>query len=98
MSVGSNPEQGVHALQAVRLVKGELNVKTVVAVSNVSFGLPNRCLLNRTYLSMLLEAGLDAIIMDPTNTDMVETVFASRVLLGIDNYCAEYIKYWRKSR
>lgn len=98
MSIGSSPEQGVQALEAVRRLKDELDVKTVAAVSNVSFGLPNRCLLNRTYLSMLLEAGLDAIIMDPTNTAMMETVYASRALLGIDNYCAEYIKYWRKLR
>ncbi|MFO7773267.1 MAG: dihydropteroate synthase [Dehalococcoidia bacterium] len=98
MSVGTSPEQGAQALEAVRRVKNELGVKTVAAVSNVSFGLPNRRLLNRTYLSMLLEAGLDAAIMNPTDTAMMETIYASRALLGIDKYCGEYIKYWRKLR
>lgn len=98
MSVGSSPEQGVQVLEAVRRVKNELGVKTLAAVSNISFGLPNRRLLNRTYLSMLLEAGLDAAIMDPTDIDMVDTIYASYALLGTDKYCVEYMKYQRRPR
>jgi len=98
MSVGSSPEQGAQALEAVRRVKNELCVKTLAAVSNVSFGLPNQHLLNRTYLSMLLEAGLDAVIMNPTDSDMMDTIYASHALLGTDKYCVEYIKRQRKLR
>lgn len=92
MSVGSGIEQGTQALQGVRRVKEELGVKTFAAVSNVSFGLPNRHLLNRTFLAMLIEAGLDGAIMDPTDSGMMNTVYASRTLLGRDNYCMQYIK------
>jgi 5-methyltetrahydrofolate--homocysteine methyltransferase len=98
MSVGSSIEQGTQALQGVRRVNEELGVKTFAAVSNVSFGLPNRQLLNRTFLAMLIEAGLDGAIMDPTDSGMMNTVYASRALLGRDNYCMQYIKQQKRRR
>ena len=67
----------------------------LVAVSNVSFGLPNRRLLNRTYLSMLVEAGLDAAILDPTDDSIADTLCAAWALLGRDDYCMRYIKHHR---
>ena len=87
MSVGSGIEQGTQALQGVRRVKEELGVKTFTAVSNVSLGLPNRHPINRTFLAMLIEAGLDGAIIDSTNSDMMNTIYASHALLGRDNYC-----------
>jgi len=98
MSVGSGPKQGTQVLHAVRRAKQELGVKTFAAVSNISFGLPNRRLLNRTFLAMLIEAGLDGAIMDPTDRGMMNTVYASRVLLGRDNYCMQYIKQQKSRR
>jgi len=98
MSVGSSPEQGVHVLNAVQRAKQELGVKTFAAVSNISFGLPNRHLLNRTFLAMLIEAGLDGAIVDPTDRGMMDTVYASRALLGRDNYCMQYIKQQKRKR
>jgi 5-methyltetrahydrofolate--homocysteine methyltransferase len=98
MSVGSGPEQGTQVLQAIRRTKRELGVKTFTAVSNVSFGLPNRRLLNRTFLAMLVEAGLDGAIMDPTDKRMMDAIYASRALLGLDNYCMQYIKNQKAKR
>lgn len=98
MSVGSGPEQGTQVLEAVRRTKRELGVKTLTAVSNVSFGLPNRRLLNRTFLAMLVEAGLDGAIMDPTDKAMMAAVYASRALVGLDNYCLQYIKNQKAKR
>lgn len=95
MSVASSPEQGRMLLESVRRVKSELSVNTLVAVSNVSFGLPNRRLLNRTFLSLLIEAGLDAAILDPTDPGISETICAARALLGSNEYCMEYIKHHR---
>ncbi|MFC2082572.1 dihydropteroate synthase [Candidatus Bipolaricaulota bacterium] len=95
MSVASTPEQGRELLSAVRRVKHELGVKTLAAVSNVSFGLPNRRLLNRTFLSLLIEAGLDAAILDPTDPGIMDSLYASLALLGADEYCMEYIKRHR---
>jgi 5-methyltetrahydrofolate--homocysteine methyltransferase len=96
MSVGSSPEQGREVLTAIRRIKQELDVKTFTAVSNVSFGLPNRRLLNRTFLAMLVKTGLDGTIMDPTDEGMMEVVYASRALAGFDDYCLQYIKNQRK--
>ena len=98
MSVGSGPEQGKQVIEAVRRAKSELGVKTMLAVSNISFGLPNRRLLNRTFLAMLIEAGLDGAIMDPTDKRMMDTIYTSRALLGLDNYCMQYIKSQKTKR
>jgi len=97
MSVGSNPDQGLAALAATRRIK-ELGVRTCAAVSNVSFGLPRRKLLNRTYLAMLAASGVDAVILDPTDQGMMETLLAAEALTGKDKYCMEYIRYQRKSK
>ncbi|MBC7099552.1 dihydropteroate synthase [Candidatus Bipolaricaulota bacterium] len=96
MSVGSNPEQGPAALTAARLIREELGVRTCGAVSNVSFGLPNRKLLNRTYLAMLVAAGVDAVILDPTDPGMRETLLSAEALTGKDRYCMGYLRYHRK--
>ena len=98
MSVGSSPEQGREVLAATRQIKEELGVRTFTAVSNVSFGLPNRRLLNRTFLAMLMEAGLDGVIMDPTDKRIMDTLCAARALLGADNYCLQYIKRHKRQR
>jgi len=98
MSVGSGQEQGTQVLQAVRRAKQELDVKTFAAGSNVSFGLPNRRLLNRTFLAMLVEAGLDGALIDPTDRRIMNAIYASRALLGRDNYCMQYIKQQKRRR
>lgn len=98
MSVAISPEQGRELLEAVRRVKSEIPVKMLAAVSNVSFGLPNRRLLNRTFLAMLIEAGLDGAILDPTDPGISETICAARALLGSDEYCMGYIRHHRASK
>jgi len=95
MSVASSPEQGQEVLASIRRVVEELSIKPLVAVSNVSFGLPNRRLLNRVFLSMLIEAGLAGAILDPTDEGIAETICAARALLGTDEYCMDYIKHHR---
>ena len=92
MSVGSSAEQGKEVLDGLRLIKSELAVKAFAAASNVSFGLPNRHLLNRTFMAMLIEAGLDGAIMDPTDKRMMQAICASRALTGRDRFCMQYIK------
>lgn len=78
-------------LKAVRLVKEELGVKTILGVSNVSFGLPQRPIINKTMLAMALIQGLDAPIMNPGDTGMMEAISAYRVLMGKDLDSKEYI-------
>ncbi|WP_054739765.1 homocysteine S-methyltransferase family protein [Cellulosilyticum ruminicola] len=79
-------------LKAVRLVKEELGVKTVLGVSNVSFGLPNRPIINKTMLTAALMQGLDAPIMNPGDTGMMEAIAAFRVLMGKDVNSKNYIE------
>jgi len=95
MSVASSPEQGREVLEAIRRVRSELSVKPLVAVSNVSFGLPDRRLLNRTFLAMLIEAGLAGAILDPADPGIEETICAARALLGDDEFCMDYIRSHR---
>ncbi len=95
MSIASSAVQGREVLGAIRRVVEELSVKPLVAVSNISFGLPDRRLLNRTYLPMLVSAGLAGAILDPTDVGIAEAICAARALLGRDEYCMDYIKHYR---
>ncbi len=79
-------------LKAVTLVKERLGVKTVLGVSNISFGLPSRELINSTFLSCALYAGLDLPIINPNITAMSGAVFAFRLLSGADKNSEEFIE------
>lgn len=78
-------------IRAVELVKSKLGVKTTLGVSNVSFGLPQRELLNRTFLAAALTAGLDAPILNPLSRDMMATINAFNVLWNKDEASKKYI-------
>ena len=79
-------------IKAVSLVKEKLGVKTTLEVSNVSYGLPVRGILNRTFLAMALTAGLDAPIINPMEEDMINTVKAFNVLWNLDKNGENYIR------
>jgi 5-methyltetrahydrofolate--homocysteine methyltransferase len=91
MTVSAQQDQAVETLRAVRMVKEELGLKTVLGVSNVSFGLPARPVINRTMLAMALMQGLDAPIMNPGDEGMREAVDAFRVLMGKDRQAEAFI-------
>ena len=81
----------LETLRALTLVKEKLGVKTVLGVSNISFGLPARELINSTFLSMALKCGLDLPIINPNITAMSGAVFAYRLLANIDSDSREFI-------
>lgn len=90
----SAQQEGVkETLKAVKIVKEKLGVKTTLGVSNVSFGLPERPILNRTFLSMALYQGLNLPIIDPNDEEMMAAVKAAAVLNNIDQGAAKYIEY-----
>ena len=66
------------------------------AVSNISFNLPVRKLLNQAFLVLAMKAGMDSAVMDPTNRDMMGMMFATEAMLGLDEYCMEYISAYRE--
>ncbi len=80
--------------EALRLVKA-LGVKTALGVSNVSFGLPNRPLLNKTFLTMAMTCGLDMPIMNPLDSEMTGAVKAFKVLNASDKGSADYIETYK---
>lgn len=92
LTASAQQEQVRETLEAVRLVKSELNLKTSLGISNVSFGLPGRELLNATFLAAALGAGLDAAILNPLSPRYREVLDAYRVLSGEDRRAAHYIE------
>ena len=79
-------------LKAVRMVKEKLGLKTALGVSNISFGLPMRIIINRTFLAMAMECGLDMPIINPNDEDMMSAVFAYNVLKNVDENAVRYIE------
>lgn len=88
-SAGQNA--AAQTLKSLQLIKQELGVVTILGISNISFGLPNRPLLNRTFLAAALGAGLDVPIIDPLDSEMIKTVDAFNVLSGYDKNAKQYI-------
>jgi len=98
MTIGTNQEQGRAVIDSTREVKkryGSKGVKTSVGLSNVSFGLPKRTLLNQAFLAMLLEAGLDMAVIDPRDEGMMDILRASEAILGADQNCLKYMRHVR---
>ncbi|WP_346934714.1 homocysteine S-methyltransferase family protein [Clostridium sp.] len=93
LTAAAQQEDVKETLKALSLVKEKLNVKTVLGVSNISFGLPNRDILNRTFLAASLFAGLDLPIINPLNKEMMNTIAASKVLWNEDKGAKEYLKH-----
>jgi 5-methyltetrahydrofolate--homocysteine methyltransferase len=91
LTASAQQKEVQETVKAVRLVKEKLGVKTILGVSNVSYGLPARGILNRTFLAMALAAGLDAPIMNPMDEDMMATVKAFNVLWDYDQDSREFI-------
>ena len=98
-SVATDGSGGATALEAVRRLKAEFpEAHVTCGLSNISFGLPQRNVLNRTFLPMLLSAGLDSAIIDPTEPHMTGAVLAAEALLGRDEFCMNYIKAGRAGK
>lgn len=92
LTVSTEQKAVYETLNAVREVKHRLGMHTVLGVSNISFGLPTRELINSTFLSMALECGLDLPIINPNITAMSGAVFAYRVLAAHDENAAAFIE------
>lgn len=97
LTASAEQDGAAETLGALSRVKKELGLKTVLGVSNISFGLPNRELLNRTFLTMALNSGLDLPIINPNIPSIIGAVHAYRVLAGIDRNSGEYINIYADS-
>lgn len=97
LTVSAEQEACAETLNALHRVKTELGCKTCLGVSNISFGLPERELVNSTFLTMALEEGLDLPIMNPNVEAMTGAVRAYRVLRGIDKNSSEFISIYNNA-
>ena len=91
LTASAQQEDVLATLDALRACKEELGVRTVLGVSNISFGLPCRPYLNTAFLTMAMYAGLDLAIMNPASEEMMGAVYAYGVLSGRDKQSGRYI-------
>jgi 5-methyltetrahydrofolate--homocysteine methyltransferase len=96
MTISTNVQSANTAVATMRGVKAEFpEVHMTQGLSNVSFGLPARSLVNRTYLTLAVEAGLDCAILDPLDRELRATLLATELLLGKDRHCLAYTRAFR---
>jgi len=95
--VGTDTNSVSATLDSIEIIMKQFNgVHTICGLTNVSHGLPERKLINRTLLAEAIARGLDAAILDPTDKQLVGVMRAALMLMGKDEYCVEYIKAFRK--
>jgi 5-methyltetrahydrofolate--homocysteine methyltransferase len=94
LTVSAEQKRAMETLQALRLVRDQLGLATVLGVSNISFGLPSRPVLSATFFAMALEAGLQAAIINPKEQRMMDALHAAKVLLGQDLRAEQYISHY----
>ena len=94
--IGVDATSGALFLDSVKKIKREMpHVKTIAGLSNVSFGMPQRRLLNRTFLALAMARGLDAAICDPLDNEIQGTIHAAAALLGQDASLKSYLRFSR---
>ncbi len=92
-------ESGAVTLEAMRRVKSAFpEVKLCVGLSNLSYSLPARNLINRVFLAFSIEAGLDAALMDPNDNALMQELVAAEMVLGRDPYCRRYTTAYRQKK
>jgi cobalamin-dependent methionine synthase I len=92
----TNPGQSKHLLDAIKHTKMTYPESHIaLGLSNISFGIPCRSNFNKAFLSMLVMAGCDGAILDPTEEDLMLTLYSARSVLGLDEYCMDYIMKMR---
>ena len=97
MAVSADPSAARITLEALKMISSELGANTVLGVSNVSFGLPNRDILNGVFFASALECGLSAAIMNPYSAEMMKTYYSFRALHSFDENCLDYIYFASKT-
>lgn len=86
-------KNGMAAMESVRTIKSELEgVHTTGGLSNISYGLPERKIINRTFLAMMIANGFDSAIMDPLDKSIMALTTTADMIVGSDNYCMKFIK------
>ena len=96
LTVSAEPDAAVITLEAIDLVREKLGVNQALGHSNVSYGLPDRDVINRVALGMVIRAGVNAPIVDAA--EVKQSILAADLLMGRDQYAMNYIKYYRQHK
>lgn len=97
--VSTKATSALDTLEAIERIMHEFTgVHTICGLTNVSYGLPSRKLVNRTFLVAAISRGLDAVILDPTDSALYGALKAGQVIAGKDEYCLSYITDFRNGR
>lgn len=91
MTISADQKAANETLKALNIIKNELGCHTSLGVSNVSFGLPARDVLNSVFFALALENGLSGAIMNPYSSEMMKTYYTFKALKGLDDNCQEYV-------
>lgn len=95
--VVSGSHHGVDALETIRKLKSEFgNIQLVCGISNISFGIPGRNLMNQAFLVSAMVAGLDAAILNPLDRKLMSLFYATNTLIGKDEFCMDYQMKFRE--
>lgn len=97
MPVGAVNSAGADLFTLVRLIREELGCNTVCGASNISFGMPNRHLLDATFVPMAIAAGMTCAITNPVTTQVRHAIYAADVLMGHDESCMRYLTAMREA-
>jgi cobalamin-dependent methionine synthase I len=96
LPLSTDVRNGAVFMESLARIKAEFpGVQTISGLSNVSYGLPKRKIVNRAFLLMALHAGMDAAIMDPLDAELMALRLAGELVLGHDEYCMRYLKAYR---
>lgn len=97
--LSTNDNYGTEFLNSIERVKKQFpGIHTVCGLSNISYGLPERMLLNQTFMVMAITKGLDGAIVNPLDKKMMATIITAETLAGKDEWCAEYLQAYRQKR
>lgn len=96
-AIASDHISALTTFEAIRLISTELGLNTTIGASNISFGLPDRDFINVIFLGIAAYCGLTSAILDPTKLSIKKALYVSNMLLGKDEYCMEYISFYRNT-
>jgi len=97
--LATNDRSGLETLKAIEIIMKQFpKVHTICGLTNISYGLPNRRLVNQTFLVSAINHGLDSVILDPTDKQLISALKATLMIMGRDEYCMQYITAFREGR
>lgn len=99
IALATDNQSLIKFIETMKIIKAKYNnIKITSGLSNISFGMPLRRVINQTFLTLAIYAGMDSAIMDPCNRDMMATLLATEALLGRDRYCRKFTNAYRKGK